>query len=194
MSRKTKPRRSTSSHRALSSRHWSVSDAPRVEDPLLLVCGACGASGRYNVGTVTLDPKIAKSPDRDAIEKAVGFTGYFRCQKCDAGGPWELPPESFMDVTAMVVAGASGMEDVPLILGCTATFDKRIFRYTTDCEAHLKGLIDREPERTDGACDQGISGSHRGPVRGTGCLGASLNQRSSGYVGGRLNRSVHRIN
>jgi len=28
-----------------------------------------------------------------------------------------------------------------------ATFDKHIFRYATDSEAHLQGLIDREPER-----------------------------------------------
>ncbi len=147
MSRKTKPRRATLSRRASSPRHWSVTDTPRVEKPLSLVCGACGASGRYNVGTVTLDPTIAKSPDRDAIEKAVGFTGYFRCRECDAGGPWELPDETVMYVIALAVTAMSEMEDVPLVFGCTATFDKHIFRYATDCEAHLKRLIDDEPER-----------------------------------------------
>ncbi len=91
MPRKTKPRRSSPFRWPSSQRHWNVTDAARVEKPLSLVCGACGASGRYNVGTVTLDPAVAKSPDGDAIEKAVGFTGYFRCRKCDAGGPWELP-------------------------------------------------------------------------------------------------------
>jgi tetratricopeptide (TPR) repeat protein len=114
---------------------------------LSLVCGACGASGRYSVGTVTLDPTVAKSPDRDAIEKAVGFTGYFRCRKCDAGGPWELPPETVMYITAMAIAAVTGMEDVPLVIAVSATFDKHIFRYATDGEAHLKGLIDHEPER-----------------------------------------------
>jgi uncharacterized protein YecA (UPF0149 family) len=118
-----------------------------VNKPLSLVCGACGASGRYKVGTVTLDPKVAKSPGRDAMDKAVGFTGYFRCRKCDAGGPWELPHETVAYVTAMMVGALAGIKDVPLIFGCTATFDKRIFRYATDSEAHLKGLIDQEPER-----------------------------------------------
>jgi tetratricopeptide (TPR) repeat protein len=147
MSRKTEPRRSTPSRRASSQRHWNVNDVPRVEKPLPLVCGACGALGRYNVGTVTLDPTVAKSPDRDAIEKAVGFTGYFRCRKCDAGGPWELPPETVVYLTALALTALSGIEDVPLVLGCSATFDKQIFRYATDGEAHLKGLIDHEPER-----------------------------------------------
>jgi tetratricopeptide (TPR) repeat protein len=112
-----------------------------------LVCGACGAPGKYNVGTVTLDPSFAKSPDDDAIEKAVGFTGYFRCRKCDAGGPWELPDETAMYVMAMALGAMAGMEDVPFVFGSTATFDKRITRYATDGEAHLKKLLDREPER-----------------------------------------------
>ena len=147
MSRKTKPRRSTRSSRDSSPRHWNVNDAPRIEKRLSLVCGACGAAGRYDVGTVTINPSVAKAPGPDAIEEAVGFTGYFRCRKCDAGGPWELPPETLMRVTALIVAAMSGMEDVPLVVGCTATFDKRITRYATDGEVHLKKLIDREPER-----------------------------------------------
>ena len=52
-----------------------------------------------------------------------------------------------MYVTALAILALSGSEDVPLILGCTATFDKRVFRYATDSETHLKGLIDSEPER-----------------------------------------------
>ena len=124
-----------------------MKDAPRVDEPLPLICGACGASGRYDVGTVTLDPMVAKSPDRDAIEKAVGFTGYFRCRKCDAGGPWELPHETVAYVMAMAIAACSGREDVPLLFGCNGTFDGQTFRYATDSEAHLQTLIDREPER-----------------------------------------------
>ncbi|MCH7994271.1 MAG: SEC-C domain-containing protein [Planctomycetes bacterium] len=147
MSRKTKPRRSTRSSRASSPRHWNVNDAPRMEERLSLVCGACGAAGRYDVGTVTINQSITKAPGLGAIKEAVGFTGYFRCRKCDAGGPWELPTETVMHVSALVLAAMSGREDVPLIFGCTATFDKRITRYATDGEAHLKKLIDREPER-----------------------------------------------
>lgn len=147
MSRKTKPRRSTPVRRVPSPRKISVNDMPRVQWRLSLVCGACGAPGRYDVGTVTVDPTIAKLRDRDAIDKAVGFTGYFRCRKCDAGGPWELPIETVAYITAMLVATLAEVEEVPLIFGRTGTFDKQAFRYATDCEAHLKELIDNEPER-----------------------------------------------
>lgn len=147
MSRKTKLFRSTPSRFATSPLHWNVNDSPRLDKPLSLVCGACGASGRYDVGKVTIDPRVIGSPDRDTIEEAVGFTGYFRCRKCDAGGPWELPSETILRLTGMAVAAVSGMEDVPLVLGCNATFDKHTFRYATDCEAHLKGLIEYEPQR-----------------------------------------------
>ena len=147
MSRKTKPLCSTPSRRFSWLNHEHVQDAPRVEAPLSLVCGACGASGKYNVGTVTLDPRLADPGDEDAIEKAVGFTGYFRCRKCDAGGPWELPDDTATYVMAMAVGAMAGMKDVPLVVGCTATFDKQITRYATDAEAHLKKLIEREPER-----------------------------------------------
>ena len=147
MARKMKPRRFTLFRRASSQRYWNVNDAPRVEKPLRLICAACGAPGRYRVGTVTLDPRIARSSDQDSIERAVGFTAYFRCRKCDAGGPWELPPETEVYIIALAAAATSGIEDVPLVVGCTSTFDKHIFRYATDGEAYLKGLIDREPER-----------------------------------------------
>jgi len=147
MSWKMKPHRSTPRRPASSSRHLNVQDAPRVERPLLLVCGVCRASGRYDVGTVTLDPEVFRSGEPNAAEKAVGFTGYFRCRKCDAGGPWELPKETIMYVTALAAASLSGIKDVPLVIGCTATFDKQVFRYATECEAHLKDLIDKQPDR-----------------------------------------------
>lgn len=147
MSRKTKLSRPVRPRRDSPLPRFHVGDTPRVERPLLLICSACGASARYHVGTVTIDPFILRSSDHDAMKEAVGFTGYFRCRKCDAGGPWELPFETMAYVAAMVVADRSGIEEVPLILGRTVTFDQRAIRYATDGEAHLKELIDKEPER-----------------------------------------------
>lgn len=147
MSRKTKTHRSTQFDRDSKRQAWSVKDAPRVEGPLALVCGACGTQGEYHVGTVMIDTRVANLPDRDAIERAAGFSGYFRCRKCDAGGPWKLPEETAEFIFINATASLMGMEDVPLIFGCLGTFDRHIFRYTTESEAHLKELIDREPER-----------------------------------------------
>lgn len=113
------------------------------------MCGECGAKGRYDVGTVTLDPTVLESRKEgdDTVSKAIGFTGYFRCRKCNAGGPWELPLETLATITGMMLAHTIEMEDVPLVFGISATFDMKTFRYATEGEDHLKGLIDKEPER-----------------------------------------------
>ncbi len=133
--------------RTASQRSWNVQAVPRLRKPLSLVCGVCGASGRYKVGTVMVDPTVAEPSEPDSMEKDVGFSGYFRCRKCDAGGPWDLPDGTKAHVAAMLLAHVAGMEDVPLVIGAMATFDKKTFRYATEGEAHLKKLIDREPDR-----------------------------------------------
>lgn len=123
------------------------SDVPRLEKPLLLECGVCGASGRYHVGSVVLNPRVVASADEHRIENATGFTAYFRCRKCDAGGPWKLPDLTLMRIMGLSVAAMAGEEGVPLILGASATFDGYVTRYPTEAEDHLKELIARDPER-----------------------------------------------
>ncbi len=136
-----------SRRRKFTSRHIKIYDAPRLEVPLALVCGACGTKGKYHVGTVMIDPQVARSGAENAIEQATGFTGYFRCKKCNAGGPWLLPNTTVAFIIMMMTELLNDVEDVPLIFGCSATFDKYVFRYATEGEAHLKNLIEYEPER-----------------------------------------------
>lgn len=147
MSRKTKPRRSASSRRISRAPRWHPDDVPRLDRPLPLVCGVCGAPGLYDVGTVVLDTSIATSPAPDGIREAVGFTGYFRCRKCDAGGPWKLSEVAATGIMAMALTYMSDEDDVPIVFGCAATFDGHLIRYATEGESYLKKLIDREPER-----------------------------------------------
>ncbi len=116
-------------------------------ESLPLVCGECGAKGRYNVGSIVLDTTVATPADPEGIEEAVGFTAYFRCRKCDAGGPWKLPDDTEMFIKVMALGLVSGVEDVPLVLGRNQTFDKKPVRYATEAEDHLQKLIDREPDR-----------------------------------------------
>ncbi len=144
------PSRSTATtRRSKPSRHMNVNDAPRLDVPLALICETCGTKAKYDVGTVVVDPRIARSKfnDADDIEQSIGFSGYFHCTKCKAGGPWRLPDATFAFITILLKDFLDGFEDVPLIFGCSATFDKHTFRYATECEAHLKGLIEKEPER-----------------------------------------------
>ncbi len=147
MSKKVRQRRAAAPHSNCSLRRVSLAETPPVEGLVPLICGVCGVAGRYNVGTVVFDPEIARSVDESALEEAVGFTGYFRCRKCNAGGPWKMPDQTLAHVISLVTAAIDGAEDVPLFLGATTTFDGKIIRYATDGEAHLKKLIDGEPER-----------------------------------------------
>ena len=146
MARKSESRRSDPS-RFVSAAQRNVYDMPRMERPLSLICGVCGARGKYKVGTITFDPSVTDPSDREAFNEAVGFSGYFRCRKCDAGGPWKLTDEASMRVIALATLAMAGAEEGPVVFGCLNTFDKQTFRYATEAEAHLKKLIDAEPER-----------------------------------------------
>lgn len=139
--------RVSSLQRKVPSRHIKVNEAARLESPLALVCGLCGTKGKYYVGTVIINPEVVRSDARNAIEQAVGFSGYFRCKKCNGGGPWLLPDRTLAFITLMMMESMNDAEDIPLIFGSSATFDKRAFRYATECEAHLKSLIEKEPQR-----------------------------------------------
>jgi len=47
----------------------------------------------------------------------------------------------------MALAAMSDDDDVPIVFGCAATFDGHRIRYPTEGAAHLKELIEYEPER-----------------------------------------------
>lgn len=123
------------------------SEFPDCQAPLDLVCGACKKRGRYRVGTVVVAPEFVKRGPNESIDAHVGFTGYFRCRRCDAGGPWELTNATRARLLALLVLYAAGAEDLPILVGEARTFDGRSFRYPTEGEAHLKELIAAEPER-----------------------------------------------
>lgn len=123
------------------------SEFPTFEGQMYLICGACGKRGRYRIGTVIVAPEFIKHGPDEPIDPYVGFTGYFRCRQCDAGGPWKLSDQARLGVMALLILYAVEGEDVPLIVGEARTFDGRSFRYPTESEAHLKELIAAEPER-----------------------------------------------
>ncbi len=125
----------------------TLRELPAYEMPLDLVCGACKKRGRYRVGTVVVAPEFVKRGPDEPIDAYVGFTGYFRCRRCDAGGPWELTNATRARLLALLCLHAMGDDDLPILIGETRTFDGRSFRYPTESEAHLKELIAAEPER-----------------------------------------------
>lgn len=147
MSRKTLSRRNRKAHRGSNAVRFSVHEVSRLDRPLRLKCDACGAHGRYRVGTVLVSLPDSPHDMRGAMSDRIGFTGYFRCHKCDAGGPWVLPTDTLAQVAVMVQSALAGDDEVPIAFGMIATFDGQAFRYATQCEEHLKELIEREPDR-----------------------------------------------
>lgn len=148
MSRKTaEKRRSHSSRPTASQSRLCVSEMPIVERPLSLLCEACGITGKYQVGTVIIDPTVAPPAGGGFNDERIGFTGYFRCRKCKSGGPWKLTQRTQMYIMLLTIEATSDPDNTPLVLGAMATFDKHTFQYATEGEAHLKKLIDLEPER-----------------------------------------------
>lgn len=130
------------------TRHVHIYDVPSMKQPLSLVCGECGHQARYRVGTVTIDYHELKSDDLKALDDCVGFSCYFRCRKCDAGGPWTLTVSARAHIAILFsLKTIAQADDLPLIFGKTATFDRCTFRYATEAEEHLKSLIEAEPRR-----------------------------------------------
>lgn len=133
-------------------RQWqqasTPSELPEFARPLKLICGACGESGSYRVGRVIVAEAIAQCPNVADMDKYVGFTRYFRCRGCDAGGPWRLDDSAKMQILAVLVLDSVSDEaDRGVYVGEMRTFDGRRSRYPTEGEAHIKELIEREPER-----------------------------------------------
>lgn len=120
---------------------------PRVDHPLRLKCGVCGLHGGYRVGSVLVAEAGMRQGTRADLADYIGFSGYFRCCKCEAGGPWALPSNTLAIISDMAACAWGGEDDAPVMFGSIATFDGRSFRYATECEEHLKELIEREPDR-----------------------------------------------
>ncbi|MBI4606878.1 MAG: tetratricopeptide repeat protein [Planctomycetes bacterium] len=120
-------------------------DYPETDEELQLTCRACGATLGYRVGAVFLEgPSVPLGGAEASLEDRVGFTGYFHCAACGAGGPWDLPETTVTRLEGLLLSRTLGQE-VPLVLGHLQLFDGTTVRYATEGEAHLKGLIAQDP-------------------------------------------------
>lgn len=144
---------------------------PPLDSPMTLRCGPCGKPGRYEIGTVLLSPRLwtdavrilrAKGmPPAAAHQQAkavfmesltslddfIGFTAYFRCRHCDAGGPWRLPLESRNRIHIMMLAlQEDESADCGMRFGELRSFTGQRVRYATEAEAIVREHLDRAPD------------------------------------------------
>jgi hypothetical protein len=113
--------------------------------PMELRCGACDKKGKYPVGRLFVDPIVAKSKEPEAMDRSFGFTGYFHCKHCGAGGPWHLTTTSTVMLVALTMEAVQGPSQSRLFFGQMTMFDGTVSRWPTQAEAHLEELIDKEP-------------------------------------------------
>jgi hypothetical protein len=79
------------------------------------------------------------------LEDRIGFTAYFRCCGCGAGGPWDLPAETVLEIAVLSTEYLESPESCPLRMGAMRTFDGKPIRCPTEGERYLRELIAADP-------------------------------------------------
>ena len=82
----------------------------------------------------------------DALDEHVGFTRYFRCKHCDAGGPWRLPAYTRTQVLIGAAADAILGRDSGVHVARPLTFDRQVALTPTAAEAIIREHLSREPD------------------------------------------------
>jgi hypothetical protein len=118
----------------------------RVGVPMELRCGPCGRAALYPIGRVCLDPSRVDPGRPETVDDAFGFTGYFHCQSCGAGGPWQLTTSSRRLLDLLMREATADPENARLVPARLVLFDGTTSRWPTQGEAHLKSLLEKEPD------------------------------------------------
>jgi len=111
-----------------------------------LRCGPCGRAALYPIGRLTLDPAAVDPAHPETVDEAFGFTGYFRCKHCGAGGPWHLTSSSRQLLATLLREASADPYNARLIPAKTVLFDGTPSRWPTQGEEHLKALIANNPD------------------------------------------------
>ena len=124
---------------------------PREYEPLAgtleLKCRACGKTGDYSVGRVFISPsKMRKDFDEIPFEEAVYFSGYFHCSECGSGGPWELTEDAEIRLGVLLMMEVDKPGESGIQFGEILLFDGTPSHSAAEGEAHLRRLIEAEPQ------------------------------------------------
>ncbi|NBJ68169.1 MULTISPECIES: tetratricopeptide repeat protein [Clostridia] len=112
------------------------------ENHLMLTCNSCGRKGKYDVGMMVINPELDNMTDN------IQTTGYFRCKHCNEAGDWTLPNEFYLRSTwGLIAENMDG--DFPMESICTVgenrLYDGSKHIFTSDAEAHLLNLLEKDP-------------------------------------------------
>jgi tetratricopeptide (TPR) repeat protein len=113
---------------------------------LELRCKTCGQPGNYSVGRILVDPETARQADPARfLEEGVSFSGIFRCQHCQADGPWEISPESQVMLMVLLATALDDPKHAEVHLLKLIMHDGTVVRTGAEGEARLQKLIAANP-------------------------------------------------
>jgi tetratricopeptide (TPR) repeat protein len=162
MGQKTAACRLTHSEPERLSRVTPVAELTPLEGSLKLICGKCNCVASYRVGSVSISPQYFEASDREttkseeidaeelereqeAFDTHVGFSAYFRCRDCNAGGPWTLSRQARMRIKAKLIIAAIGHADHGVRIGECKLYDGTDIRYPTQAEDIFRERLARDP-------------------------------------------------
>lgn len=80
-----------------------------------------------------------------ALEYAIGFTRYFRCKHCDAGGPWRLPHATAIRIHLLLSFNRITGEKNGVCFAETLLYDGTWSPYPTLGECELRRRLEQSP-------------------------------------------------
>ena len=118
-------------------------DIPKTVS-LRLKCGKCGCIGAYTFEKVYIDSELYDQSNH--APDCVSFDAYFRCRKCKSAWPWELTPDAYLALTALMTSKLAGLNDERLVFACPRMYDGTPFRSAAQAEEHMLDVLEREPK------------------------------------------------
>jgi tetratricopeptide (TPR) repeat protein len=128
-------------------REIRVSELLPYPRKLAFQCAACGKTARYRIGTIHCDMTAMEAwcEQGGPFEGVFAFSAYFRCQKCDAAGPWRYPSSTQLKLLELTSAAAEGDGDPYVTFGQLSLADGTQFHFATEAEAHIRTAVDSDP-------------------------------------------------
>lgn len=116
-----------------------MDELPCISQKLRLICKSCGDSHTYDVGTIFFD----REDEGESAQTHISFTNYFRCQKCNHAGPWDVA--DYLKLIGLTLRKKVQSSYEGVYFGRTALFDGTFTQTPADGEDHLLGLIAKDP-------------------------------------------------
>lgn len=113
-------------------------ETPQPKSYMKMTCTSCSHRGTYDIGVIAIS-----EANSDYKKMKQQYTGYFRCENCNAGSEWEKSEELSK---IELIAANNPQLGIPIYYGEIQLADGYIPIYATDSEEHLLRLISNSSE------------------------------------------------